>query len=150
MTPEELEAEGMAEPVVKRITSTFRTDGDGAIWWCPGCDDVHRVPIVDHHAVAGWLLTGTLDRPTLSPSVLVYSRERLNAAGHALLDAAGDGPTPEITDAHRESTPRCHSFVENGRIRFLSDSTHELAGQTVPMGPLPSYLLEHETRKESA
>ena len=26
---------------------------------------------------------------------------------------------------------RCRSFVENGQIRFLSDCTHELAGQTV-------------------
>ena len=28
---------------------------------------------------------------------------------------------------------RCHSFVRSGRIEFLSDSTHALAGQTVDL-----------------
>jgi hypothetical protein len=27
----------------------------------------------------------------------------------------------------------CHSFVTDGRIQFLSDCTHELAGQTVDL-----------------
>jgi hypothetical protein len=27
----------------------------------------------------------------------------------------------------------CHSFVENGRIRYLSDCTHAYAGQTVEL-----------------
>lgn len=28
---------------------------------------------------------------------------------------------------------RCHSFVTDGKIRFLSDCDHELAGQTVEL-----------------
>lgn len=28
---------------------------------------------------------------------------------------------------------RCHSYVENGSIRFLRDCTHVLAGKTVPL-----------------
>lgn len=35
---------------------------------------------------------------------------------------------------------RCHSFLREGVWEFLSDSTHELAGQSVPMVPLPEYL----------
>lgn len=31
----------------------------------------------------------------------------------------------------------CHSFLRAGRWEFLSDSAHELAGQTVDMVPLP-------------
>lgn len=27
----------------------------------------------------------------------------------------------------------CHSFVRNGKIEFLSDCTHELAGKTVEL-----------------
>jgi hypothetical protein len=34
-----------------------------------------------------------------------------------------------------EST-RCHIFVRDGKIQFLNDCTHELAGKTVPMEPL--------------
>ena len=33
-------------------------------------------------------------------------------------------------------TPRCHSFVTNGEIRFIGDCTHELAGKTVNLKPL--------------
>ena len=29
----------------------------------------------------------------------------------------------------------CHSFVNNGRIQFLLDCTHHLAGQTVNLPP---------------
>jgi hypothetical protein len=31
------------------------------------------------------------------------------------------------------SRPRCHSWVKNGEIQFLSDCDHALAGQTVPL-----------------
>jgi hypothetical protein len=27
----------------------------------------------------------------------------------------------------------CHSFITDGRIQFLGDCTHRLAGQTVPI-----------------
>jgi hypothetical protein len=30
---------------------------------------------------------------------------------------------------------RCHLFIENGKIRFLKDCSHELAGQTVSLEP---------------
>jgi len=50
-----------------------------------------------------WTWNGDLVRPTVSPSLLVH---------------LGGGR-------------RCHSFVRDGRIQFLSDCTHSLAGQTV-------------------
>ena len=31
----------------------------------------------------------------------------------------------------------CHSFVTDGRIRFLGDCTHALKGQTVPIPEWP-------------
>ena len=58
-----------------------------------------------HHLVdARWTVTGPADAPTVWPSILLKGGE-----------------------------PRCHLFVDAGHIRYLSDSTHELAGQTVPM-----------------
>ncbi|ETX27335.1 DUF6527 family protein, partial [Roseivivax isoporae] len=50
----------------------------------------------------------------------------------------GDAPTfsPSIRSRGRAPQARCHSFVENGRIRFLPDCTHELAGKTVPLPSL--------------
>lgn len=37
----------------------------------------------------------------------------------------------QVTDGRPEY--RCHSFIEGGRIRFLSDCSHALAGQTVEL-----------------
>jgi len=39
---------------------------------------------------------------------------------------------------------RCHSFVRDGRIEFLSDCTHALKGQTVDLPDLPDWLFGEE------
>lgn len=51
-----------------------------------------------------WSWNGDTEAPTLKPSVLTR--------GH---------------------TYTCHSWINNGQVQFLSDSSHELAGQTVPL-----------------
>ena len=51
----------------------------------------------------GWSFNGDMVSPTISPSILATGQMR------------------------------CHSFVENGEIRFLSDCDHSLAGKTVPL-----------------
>lgn len=56
-----------------------------------------------------WSWNESTERPTFAPSILVHSHERYEAP-------------PQ---------PRCHSFVRNGTIEYLSDSTHTLAGKTV-------------------
>lgn len=68
----------------------------------------------DEHVVriegaGAWGFNGDMDHPTLTPSVLVRY---------------GDGS-------------RCHSFVRDGRIEFLSDCSHALAGQTVELPERP-------------
>ena len=40
---------------------------------------------------------------------------------------------PSILTTGDQDMPRCHSFVRNGQIQFLSDCDHELAGQTVDL-----------------
>jgi hypothetical protein len=95
-------------------------------FWCPGCDDLHMV------SDPPWQVTGKDETLTISPSVLVYERQKLineDLEGDALL------ATENVTTA-----PRCHSFVRNGHIEFLSDCTHKMAGQTVPLGELPDWL----------
>lgn len=75
------------------------------LWWCPGCEDHHMVPVQGDGA---WSFNGDLAAPTLQPSVLCR--------------------VPHV-DGERV----CHAFVASGRIQFLSDCTHKLAGQTVTM-----------------
>lgn len=40
---------------------------------------------------------------------------------------------PSLLVHESRYSPRCHSFVRDGKIEFLSDCGHELAGQTVEL-----------------
>lgn len=89
--------------------------GDSIYMWCPGCDDVHSINVSGDRTVWSW--DGNREAPTFSPSILVRY-------------------------GNVERVPRqCHSFVRSGRWEFLTDSTHPLAGQTVPMVPVPDWLV---------
>lgn len=59
-----------------------------------------------------WTFNGDLVKPTISPSLL-------------------------STFGSRKSDARCHLYVEDGKLRFLKDSTHKYAGQTIEMVPHP-------------
>lgn len=50
-----------------------------------------------------------------------------NGADAGELDADGFRAPPAV----------CHSFIRDGQIQFLSDCTHALAGQTVPLPAWP-------------
>ena len=93
------------------------------MFWCPGCDDPH-VPIVQRERPERplWTWNGDRDRPTLTPSILCQS-DYGTAAEHGSHPLGG----------HHV----CHSFVTDGRIQFLSDCTHALAGQTVDIPDWP-------------
>lgn len=89
-------------------------EGERLIWWCPGCNGPHQV----RYGAGGWAWTGGAERPTFAPSVLVT---------YDGADAGRDGAPPAV----------CHSFVRDGRMEFLGDCTHALAGQTVDIPPWP-------------
>jgi hypothetical protein len=86
------------------------------------------------HAVdSGWTFDGNYDKPTFSPSVLV-------TGGHYMTGWKGPGcwctyNRDHPNDLHKFECVRCHSFVRNGEIQFLSDSTHALSGRTVALEP---------------
>lgn len=60
----------------------------------------------------GWSFSGTREAPTFSPSILT------------------------------RGVKVCHSYMEAGKMRFLSDCNHALAGQTVEVGELPEWWRE--------
>lgn len=98
---------------LKRVTND---DGSpyGVRFDCPGCKDPHVVPTTGPKA---WGFNDSLDRPTLTPSILVRWTE-FNEATDTY-----DGKVAHV----------CHSFVRDGRIEFLGDCTHLLRGQTVDL-----------------
>lgn len=72
---------------------------------CPACKCVHGF----NTSPGGWTFDSNIDKPTISPSLLVkyYRGEEVHKI--------------------------CHSFVREGKIQYLSDCTHELAGQIVDL-----------------
>lgn len=93
--------------------------GGRVLFWCPGCKAAHCV-IVD--GSRGWTFDGNEAAPTFSPSVLVRTGRAVDPNFEP-----EPGDPPEV----------CHSFVRAGRIQFLSDCTHDLAGQTVDLPDFP-------------
>jgi hypothetical protein len=97
--------------------------GRSVAFRCPGCDDVHSVTI-EHPD--GWTWNGDMERPTFTPSVRVRA-----------VQWPPDGPKANRRQNHPGVEPgqhtTCHSFVTDGRIQFLGDCTHMLAGQTVDL-----------------
>lgn len=78
-------------------------------FYCPGCKCDHGVWVNPHNnGGAKWEWKGGMDKPIFTPSLLINSRY------------AG---TDKI----------CHIFVTDGIIHYLSDCTHELAGQNIEM-----------------
>jgi len=72
---------------------------------CPGCDSLHGI------TKGRWRWNDDMVRPTFQPSIKVT------------WDFGVEGRKPKC----------CHSFVTDGKIRFLNDCTHKLAGQTVQL-----------------
>lgn len=79
---------------------------------CPGCEAAGRgfahVVTVDPppgYVGSVWSWNGNAESPTISPSVLCTGRPG------------------EV----------CHLFLTDGRIQYLGDCTHSMAGQRVPL-----------------
>lgn len=105
-------------------------DGEGFLFWCPGCKEPHAIRVSGNPPTWGW--NGNEEKPTFTPSVLLrvghYAGQDLTTCWCAYNAEHPDEPS-------RYECHRCHSFVTDGRINFLGDSTHELAGQTVDLPP---------------
>lgn len=94
---------------------------------CPGCNRQHLL-IVKGVDPWGWNESG--DAPTFTPSVLVRGTLPLSDSAHAAWMCKKAPLPPPIPFV-------CHSFVTDGRIQFLDDCTHSLAGQTVDLPDWP-------------
>ena len=96
-------------------------------WWCPGCAsyDTERSGGGTHmFHIPPWTFDNDdMEKPSFSASYLSY----------------GWKPVEDNPRGFKGS-PRCHSFVKNGMIQYLSDCEHELANKTVPMAVVPDWL----------
>ncbi len=92
---------------MKILYECKRVDGGkDLVFYCPGCNMYHSFTVERTTDGPLWTWNGDMDKPTFSPSLGINMSN------------------PEY---------RCHSFVRDGKIQFLSDSYHKFAGQTVGM-----------------
>jgi hypothetical protein len=148
-----------------RISNVLRnTTGPGLTFYCPGCKSAHHIyyrkvkqetetiegedgprqivreiEVIEDgadgtHDGPTWTWDGDVDKPTFNPSILIRS-------GHY----AHTEPVEQCWCTYNRDHPNdhgftcyiCHSFIREGKIQFLGDCTHALAGQTVDMVPFP-------------
>lgn len=99
-------------------------------FYCPGCKSYHEVNINGtNHPV--WTFNGDYNKPTFSPSILVRSGHYTGREDktNCWCTYAKEHPDEDIPF----KCGICHSFITDGKIQFLGDCTHELAGQTVEL-----------------
>ena len=92
-------------------------EGGCVSFWCPGCDEAHTIG-------PSWDFNNDLFEPTIQPSVKVTSTQ---------WEKSYSFYRPQHARVPAGQQTCCHSFVTNGRIQFLGDCTHDLAGQTVDL-----------------
>jgi hypothetical protein len=103
-----------------------KTDDNRYLFYCEGCEMLHG-------PTDSWTFNGDFEKPTFSPSILVKGTE-MTEKGTADYEAWSAAGYPDRNGEPFESVPTiCHSFVTDGKIQFLNDCTHELAGQTVAL-----------------
>lgn len=105
-------------------------------FFCPGCKDFHVVPI-ESGTKDSWKWNQNVEAPTFFPSVDVKSGHYMNS------HKPGSSCWCTYNKEHPEDAEdgfecvHCHSWVTDGVINFLTDCTHSLAGQSVPIPDLP-------------
>ncbi len=99
-------------------------EGNRVHIWCPACNKAHGL----HVGLDGWTFNDDLERPTFTPSLKATYRHPTGYSNDNPAPLGYDGPYSDEV---------CHSFITDGRIQFLTDSTHSLAGQTVDLPEWP-------------
>lgn len=77
-------------------------------FYCPACKKPHTINNT-------WDIKDANDIVTISPSILYHGTSEL----------------------FPEKNIICHSFIRNSKIEYLNDCTHNLAGKTVELPPMP-------------
>ena len=84
-----------------------KCEGGAYLFWCPGCECAHSIWTDPNRKGPCWKFNGDVENPTISPSLRVQHHRHL--VGDII----------------------CHSFIKEGKIQYLNDSTHKLKGKTI-------------------
>ena len=113
---------------MKLIEHKFRSGTRSMLFECPGCEMLHSANVAGTgHPV--WTWNGSMDKPTFSPSILVRFDHWTPPA--TTPEVCAKIKSGEIVQTRVSRV--CHSFVRDGKIQFLEDCTHALAGKIVEL-----------------
>lgn len=99
-----------------------RAEGGLVMFYCPGCKSHHGPRVEGSSPGPLWGWNGSLDLPTFTPSILVRGTVPVtDDEVSRIMNGEKVEPKPFV----------CHSFVTDGMIQYLADSTHEFAGKTI-------------------
>ena len=116
---------------LKISTKLVSISGGRVGYWCPGCHTAHHISVEGDRA---WQWNRNVDLPSFSPSILVTTGHYLQ--GHN----SEDGCWCTYRQTHPEcdvECVRCHAYVTQGKIHFLSDCSHPLKDQIVDLPDYP-------------
>lgn len=123
---------------IKTIGRCLGEGADGSVWFfCNGCNGPHSLNVGEGPGPR-WGYNGNPDAPTFTPSVLARTtgapegRDVMTDDEEREYDAIYKAGGRDAVYASRFGKT-CHSFVTDGRIQYLGDCTHSLAGQTVDL-----------------
>lgn len=102
------------------------------LFFCPGCKTAHQVSVGEGPGPR-WQFNGNAEAPTFAPSILCTGTQIERDDGGKWTGEWLRGPDGQPLKSI------CHSFMTDGRIQFLGDCTHALAGQTVDLPIFPGY-----------
>lgn len=115
------------------MSKARKEENGNVLIFCPGCENLHALNIIPENGRPCWTFEGGTENPTFSPSLLVRS-------GHYVPGQPPPDKCNMCIECAKDGVPTmcsvCHSFIKDGNIQFLTDSTHALAGQTVPLPDL--------------
>lgn len=111
--------------LIHRIEKKEGQEGPDLMFFCPACQCGHAVWL---QGPTKWTWNGSFEKPTFAPSLLVTQVVADPPVTPENLDQWNQNPWPQT-----KVEKRCHSHVTDGMINYCADSTHALAGKTIPM-----------------
>jgi len=117
---------------MSKVEGLFNILNDGSLlFYCPGCNESHQI-WVNGEAQCKWRWNCSYDKPTFTPSLLIRSGHYAsNRTPQDCWCTYNDKLKSEGKEESEFKCRVCHSFITDGKIQFLSDCSHELAGTTV-------------------
>lgn len=103
-----------------------KADDGRLIFYCQGCQMLHGVN-------DRWIFNGSFENPTFSPSILVNGTKMTEKGLTEYNEWCEAGYPNRNGEPFDNMKTICHSFVRNGKIQYLNDCTHKLAGKTIDL-----------------